>query len=54
MIMMQDGVRVDCLPYEACCMADEDKRSPLELDCCPERSDECNGNCIYYTESYQE
>lgn len=52
MIMMQDGVKVDCLPEEACCMADEEKRSPLELDSCPVGFDECSGNCTYYTELY--
>ncbi|MGN0512721.1 MAG: hypothetical protein ACI4GD_00485 [Lachnospiraceae bacterium] len=49
-MMKQDGVRVDCLPEESCCMADEEKRSPLDLDECPEGYEECTGDCIHYTE----
>lgn len=52
MIVMQDGVMVNCLPDGACCTADKERRSPLELDCCPVGFEECNGDCAYYTELY--
>lgn len=35
MEMRQDGVRVDCLPFTASCLADDQERSPLDLDECP-------------------
>lgn len=48
--MMQDEVSVYCLPEGACCEADERKRSPLELDECPNGCEVCTGDCMYYTE----
>lgn len=51
MIMLQDGVRVDCLPDGAKCEADEEKRSPLDVDECPMGYGECSGNCLYYAEN---
>lgn len=50
MIMMQDGVEVYCLPDGACCVADEKKRSPLDVEECPEGFEECTGDCMYYAE----
>ncbi len=50
MEMMQDGVEVFCLPDSANCRADEEKRSPLDIDECPMGYDECTGDCFYYSE----
>lgn len=50
MVMMQDSVKVGCLPDGACCEADEEKRSPLDIDDCPKEHEVCDGNCMYYGE----
>lgn len=50
MEMYQDGVRVYVLPEGAVCKADEQKRSPLEIDTCPCGYEECTGDCFYYEE----
>lgn len=51
MEMYQDGVRVWCLPDGACCKADEYKRSPLEVEECPQGEGNCTGDCFYYEEN---
>lgn len=48
--MYQNGVRVFCLPDDACCKLDENKRSSLKLEECPNGKEYCNGNCWYYSE----
>ena len=48
--MIQDGVDVYCLPDTARCEADEEKKSPLELEECPIGCDMCTGDCEYYAE----
>lgn len=50
MDMMQDGVEVFCLPDSAKCCADEEERSPLDIDECPMGYVECTGDCGYYAE----
>mgnify|MGYP005757915041 CR=1 FL=1 len=50
MEMIQDGVRVYCLPDGAVCRADEEKRSPLDIDVCPFRYEICTGDCDQYDE----
>lgn len=50
MIMLQDGVGVYCLPDNAYCAADKKKRSPLDIDDCPNGCETCNGDCYYYHE----
>lgn len=45
-----NGVGVYCLPDNACCKADDEKRSPLELDLCPLGYDVCDGDCDQYSE----
>lgn len=50
MNMMDDGVMVCCLPDNAYCGADDEKRSPLDLDECPMGEGECSGDCYYYRE----
>lgn len=50
MEMYQDGVRVDCLPDGAKCKADEDKRSPLDIETCLYGYELCTGDCAEYTE----
>ena len=50
MEMTQDGVRIMILPDGAKCEADEEKRSPLELQKCPLVNEECQGNCYWYSE----
>lgn len=50
MEMYQDGVRVDILPDGAVCKADENKRSPLDIDNCPLRHEICTGDCYQYEE----
>lgn len=49
--MTQDGVEVLILPDEANCRADEERRSPLDLDECPLGYYSCSGNCYYYSET---
>lgn len=50
MFMIQYGVKVDCLPDNAYCDVDNEKRSPLEIDECPMLYEVCSGGCIYYHE----
>lgn len=50
MEMIQDGVEVYCLPDNAYCEADEEHRSPLDIDECPIGNEECCGDCYYYRE----
>lgn len=50
MEMRQDGVRIDCLPFTVSCLADEQERSPLDLDECPNGCEVCTGDCMYYAE----
>lgn len=52
MIMIQDGVQVYCLPDNAYCDADKEKRSPLDLGWneCPNGNDICSGECPHYKE----
>ena len=50
MRVVQDGVDVYILPDNAYCAADEEKRSPLELDGCPCKEEVCSGDCLYYRE----
>lgn len=50
MVMIQDGVRIFCLPDEAKCEADEEKRSPLDVEECPLGLETCTGDCMYYSE----
>lgn len=50
MDMMQDGVEVFCLPDSAKCCADEEERSPLDIDECPMGYAECTGDCYHYAE----
>lgn len=46
-----DGITIDCLPDTAVCNADEEKRSPLELNDCPSGCAECKPDiCCYYGE----
>ncbi len=52
MKMLQDGVDVYCLPDNAYCAADEDKRSPLDIDDCPNGCEVCEGDCYYYHEDW--
>lgn len=48
--MIENGVVVYCLPDTARCEADEEKKSPLELEECPIGCDVCTGDCEYYAE----
>lgn len=52
MEMVQDGVEVYCLPDNAYCNADEEKRSPLDIDDCPLGCEVCSGYCYHYREDY--
>lgn len=54
MKMMQCGVEVDILPNGAKCKADEEKRSPLDIEVCPCGYDICTGDCWYYTEEIKD
>lgn len=49
--MYQNGVKVFCLPDDACCKLDEKKRSSLELEECPNGEKFCTGDCVYYSEN---
>jgi hypothetical protein len=51
MDMYQDGVEIYCLPDDANCKADEEKRSPMDIEECPMGYIKCTGGCFYYTES---
>lgn len=48
--MYQNGIRVRVLPDEAHCLADNENRSPLELEECPIGMETCDGDCSYYQE----
>lgn len=50
MEMYQDNVQVYILPENAMCIADEEKRSPLDIEECPIGNDFCTGDCPWYTE----
>lgn len=50
MKMFCDGVRIFCLPDDNFCLADEDCRSPLEMEECPIGEEYCTGDCYYYSE----
>ena len=51
MRICQDGVPVYVLPDCAACLADENRRSPLNLDECPMGKDICDV-CEYYSEEW--
>ena len=48
--MIQDGVRVFHLPDDNFCLADEEHRSPLDMEECPKGEEHCTGDCFYYSE----
>ncbi len=50
MEMVQDGFGTYCLPDNAYCNADEEKRSPLDIDDCPIGCEVCSGDCCHYRE----
>lgn len=50
MEIYQNAIRIYCLPDGAHCNADEEKRSPLDLDFCPIGYDVCDPDCRFYTE----
>lgn len=50
MRMVQDGIDVYCLPDNAYCAADDKKKSPLDIDDCPNGCEICEGDCYYYHE----
>lgn len=50
MELVQDGFEVYCLPDNAYCELDEEKRSPLDIDDCPNGCEVCDGDCCYYRE----
>jgi len=50
MEVTRDGVSIDVLPGGARCIADEERRSPLDIIECPMGCEECSGDCDYYTE----
>lgn len=50
MEVYQDGVPVYVLPEWAVCKADEDKRSPIDIDVCPFGCEMCTGDCDQYEE----
>lgn len=51
MEVKHDGVKIFCLPDSAKCCADEERRSPTDINDCPLGWGECNcGKCSYYTE----
>ena len=50
MEMYQDGVPVYVLPNGAYCKADEERRSPIDLEDCPVGNDECVQDCYFYGE----
>ena len=51
MRICQDGVPVYVLPDCAACLAEENRRSPLNLDECPMGKDICDV-CEYYSEEW--
>lgn len=48
--IVQDDVEVYYLPDNAYCNADEEKRSPLDIDDCPLGCEVCSGDCYHYKE----
>lgn len=50
MEFIQDGVEVYCLPDEAYCAADEERRSPIDIDKCPVGCSTFDEDCYYYRE----
>ena len=50
MRMMHNGVDIYCLLDGAHCKADEEKRSPLDIEECPNGEQTCCGDCFYYAE----
>ena len=48
--MYQDDVEVMILPDSAACLADDDGRSPLDLDECPCEYETCFPDCAWYVE----
>lgn len=44
------GIKIFCLPDTAHCIADEEKRSPLDIEECPRGCQFCDGDCMYYSE----
>lgn len=50
MELIQDGVDVYCLPDNAYCNADEEKRNPIDIDNCPIGCEVCSGYCYNYRE----
>lgn len=52
MRIVQNGVEVYCLPDIAYCDADDEKRSPIEIDECPMFHETCDGDCIHYHEEW--
>lgn len=49
MKIVQDDVEVYCLPDNAYCNADEEKRSPFDIDDCPLGCEVCSGDCYHYS-----
>lgn len=43
-------LKVYCLPDDNFCLADENHRSPLDLEECPRGNETCTGDCYYYSE----
>lgn len=50
MEIYRDGVEIDILPETAKCCADDEERSPLNINMCPIGEQYCSGDCDYYTE----
>lgn len=50
--MYQDGVRIMILPEGAACLADDDERSPLDLEECPCGHETCLPECEWYTKRW--
>jgi hypothetical protein len=43
-----NGIQCFCLPDTACCIMCN--QNPLDIDECPIGNEQCDGDCIYYTE----
>ena len=56
MRLFQGGGEVDVLPDCAKCTADEEQRSPFDIDDddCPIGEEFCSGDCYYYTEDWDD
>lgn len=48
MEMYYDGVKIFCLPDEACCTLAG--KCPLDIPECPDGNEACDPDCPYYTE----